>query len=82
MQDPTYPLVPVANLLAACLVVHSLVSSGLRGAYTRGVVILGAWILMGDLITAVQAIVWRNSYDVRIPVFCDICVYPRISAFP
>lgn len=75
MQDPTYPLVPIANVFAAILVILTLVTSGVRGAYNRGVVMFEGWVLVGLVITAVQTIIWRNTAKTIAPVFCDICAY-------
>ena len=73
MRDPTYPLIPVANFFAAFLLIVTLVSNGLRGAHTHGVVMLEGWVLVQVMIIAIQSIVWRESWHVMIPVFCDIC---------
>ena len=85
MQDPTYPLVPIASLLAAVLVILTFITNGVRGAYNRGVVMLEGWVLVGLLITVVQSIVWRDTYEIIAPVFCDICEFliflaPRLFA--
>ena len=73
MQDPTYPLVPIASIVAAVLVLLTFITSGVRGAYNRGVVMFEGWVFVGLLITAIQTIVWRDSYELIAPVFCDIC---------
>ncbi|VDC06354.1 unnamed protein product [Peniophora sp. CBMAI 1063] len=73
MQDPTYPLVPIASIVAAVLVLLTLITSGVRGAYNRGVVMFEGWVLVGLIITAVQTIVWRDTSHIIAPVFCDIC---------
>ena len=72
MRDPTYPLVPIASTLAASLIVLSFVANGTRGTRNRGVVILGSWVLLGNLMTAVQAIVWGDTDEILAPVLCDI----------
>ena len=79
--DPTYPLVPIASIFAAVLVLLTFITSGVRGAYNRGVVMFEGWVLVGLLITAVQTIVWRNTYDIIAPVFCDICALVQIPIY-
>ncbi|KZV68626.1 hypothetical protein PENSPDRAFT_609782 [Peniophora sp. CONT] len=79
MRDPTYPLVPVSSSLAACLIILTLASTGVHGKYNRGVVMLGVWVLLGDLITAVQAVIWSNTSDIVVPVFCDITSHLAIG---
>ncbi|VDB87269.1 unnamed protein product [Peniophora sp. CBMAI 1063] len=72
MKDPTYPLVPIANICAAAMIVTTLVSSKLRGAHNRGIVMLAGWVLAQVAIISIQSIVWRDSWQIMIPVFCDI----------
>ena len=80
MRDPTYPLIPVANLLAACILVATLVSNSIRGAHNRGVIMLVGWTFVQDLIMAIHSIVWSDSSDNIAPVFCDICAFlPRLA---
>ncbi|VDB86840.1 unnamed protein product [Peniophora sp. CBMAI 1063] len=73
MKDPTYPLVPILNVLAACLLSFTLISIVLREARSnRGVVMLCVWVLVQDTLMAIQSIVWRESWRIEMPVFCDI----------
>ncbi|KZV63668.1 fungal pheromone STE3G-protein-coupled receptor [Peniophora sp. CONT] len=72
MAEPTYPLVPIMNILAAVLISLSFLTSNLRGPYNRGVVMLKGWVLVGLINTSAQTILWHNSTRVFAPVFCDI----------
>ncbi|VDB87268.1 unnamed protein product [Peniophora sp. CBMAI 1063] len=72
MRDPTYPLIPIANIVASVLLIATLVSNSHRGAYNHGVIMLEGWVLVQVLIMAIQSIVWRDSWEIKIPVFCDI----------
>ncbi|KZV66810.1 STE3-domain-containing protein [Peniophora sp. CONT] len=79
MQDPTYPLVPIASIFAVVLVLLTFVTSGYRGAFNRGVVMFQIWVLVGLLITAIQSIVWRDTVQIIAPVFCDISSHLAIG---
>ncbi|KAI0310628.1 GPCR fungal pheromone mating factor [Amylostereum chailletii] len=70
-MDPTFPLVPIANLLASILVIISLISSAVRKTVNVGAALLGAWLVVSTLITGVEAIVWRNDAENRAPGWCD-----------
>ena len=72
MADTTYPLIPAANILAAILVSLTLIASGLRGPYNRGVVMFEGWVLVSLVRIAIQTIIWHGSDELRAPVFCDI----------
>ncbi|KZV63667.1 STE3-domain-containing protein [Peniophora sp. CONT] len=79
MGDPTYPLTPASNIIAATLLSLTLVTSGVRGPYNRGVIMLKGWVLVGLVITSMQTIMWHNTYEVIAPVLCDIVSRLRLG---
>ena len=76
-MDPTYPLVPIANLLSVVLMLLSLFSLSLRfrsvGQVNVGVLVLGIWLLIDVLWVGVDTIVWAKHARPIIPVWCKIC---------
>ena len=79
MRDPTYPLIPIANICAAFLLSVTLVSNTIRGAHNRGVLMLQGWVLVQVILMAVQSIVWSDSWQIIAPVFCDVCEFDLSS---
>ena len=71
MMDPTYPLVPIINFLSIPLVILPLFTS-IRQRQNVGVMIYAAWVAIRCLTVGVNTIVWKDNYDIRIPVWCDI----------
>ncbi|VDB89234.1 unnamed protein product [Peniophora sp. CBMAI 1063] len=79
MLDPTFPLAPISNIVASILVLLTLVTSSYRGPYDRGIVMLKGWVMIGLFKMSIQTIVWRNSYEIILPVFCDISSHLEIG---
>ncbi|KAI0316922.1 GPCR fungal pheromone mating factor [Amylostereum chailletii] len=78
-MDPAYPLVPVANVLAAVLVLLSLITAGLRQAWNAGVVVLALWTFLGAIRASVDAVIWRDNFNNVTPVWCDISSHMSIA---
>ncbi|KAI0031224.1 GPCR fungal pheromone mating factor, partial [Vararia minispora EC-137] len=79
-MDPTYPLIPVLNILTAALVLYTLLSISLRGTWNSGVVMLGSWVFIRTSIRGTEAIVWSNNFENKAPVWCDISTHVVIAA--
>lgn len=71
MMDPTFPLVPIVNMLSIPFVLIPLCTS-IRQRQNVGVVMYATWVCIRCLTVGVNTIVWRDDFDVRIPVWCDI----------
>jgi hypothetical protein len=69
-MNPTYPLVPVCNVIAAVLVLLPL--KQLFHAWNVGLCVLSVWLFLACLSMTVSTIVWKNNVDLVLPVFCDI----------
>ncbi|KAI0316927.1 pheromone A receptor-domain-containing protein [Amylostereum chailletii] len=71
-MDPTYPLVPILNIVSACLVLFSLLNRSIHHHWNIGVGLLGAWVFVEDLIGGIDSIVWADNADDKSPIWCDI----------
>ena len=70
-MDPTFPLVPTANLLACILVLASL-SKSMFQAWNVGVCSFASWLVIGTLGVAINAIIWPDNVDNVAPAWCDL----------
>ena len=70
--DPTYPLYPVASLLAAVLLLLVLFNSFIRQSWNLGVAFLCFWLFVENVVDAANAIIWSDNYEVKYYVYCDI----------
>ncbi|VDC06350.1 unnamed protein product [Peniophora sp. CBMAI 1063] len=79
-MDPTYPLVPTANFVAAFLTMLTFLTAQLRESWNVGVCMLSAWVFVCTLSTGVQTVVWRDNADTSIaPAFCDIATRIQVG---
>lgn len=78
IMDPTYPLVPTANVIACVLVVIPLFHMVDR-SWNTGVFGLAIWIALQSISKAVNSIIWSSDTEDRAPVWCDICKSPTKS---
>ena len=70
--DPTYPLYPIASLLAAAMLALVLLTSFIRRSWNLGVAFLCFWLFWENLAFGVDAIIWSDNADVKLYVYCDI----------
>ena len=70
--DLTYPLYPVASILAVIVLSLVLLSSAVRQSWNLGVVFLCVWLFFENLTHAINAIVWSHDADTRLYAYCDI----------
>lgn len=70
--DPTYPLNPVANIIAAALLSLVLLNSVIRQSWNLGLAFLCFWLFLESLTDGVGGIIWSDNADVRLYVYCDI----------
>lgn len=73
--DPTYPLYPIASILAATLLLLVLLTSFIRQNWNLGVTFLCFWIFLENLTGAANTIIWSDNADIKHYVYCDIGVY-------
>ncbi|KAI0309274.1 pheromone A receptor-domain-containing protein [Amylostereum chailletii] len=79
-MDPTYPLVPIANLLSAFLVLLALLSNGVRQSWNTGVTMFGFWIFVVAVCIGVNTIVWSDNTNNSAPVWCDISSHLEVAS--
>ena len=70
--DPTYPLYPIANLLAAVMLLLVLLTSFVRQSWNLGVAFLCFWLFFECLTEGVGAVIWSDNADVKLYIYCDI----------
>ena len=73
--DPTYPLYPIANFLAAFMLLLVLLTSFVRQSWNFGVALLCFWLFFENLTNGINAIVWSDNFDIKLDVYCDIGPY-------
>ena len=70
--DISFPLFPIASLLAALMLLLVLTTSFIRQNWNLGVAFLCFWLLLDNLFNAVNAIIWSDNAVIRFYVYCDI----------
>ena len=77
--DPTYPLYPIACILAAAMLCLVLLTNFLRQSWNLGVAFLCFWLFLECLTDGVDAIIWSDNADIRLYIYCDIGQQSRSS---
>ena len=70
--DPTYPLYPIASILAAAMLLLVLLTSFVRQSWNLGVAFLCFWLFFENLTGGINAIIWSDNADVKLYIYCDI----------
>ncbi|VDB95517.1 unnamed protein product [Peniophora sp. CBMAI 1063] len=70
--DPTYPLYPIACILASAMLLLVLLTSFVRQSWNLGVAFLCFWLFFEVLTAGIDAIVWADNADIKLYVYCDI----------
>ena len=78
VMDPTFPLVPIANIVA-CILVALSVSENMLQSWNVGACSFAVWIVAQSLIMAIDTIIWSNNTNNIAPVWCDIGIVPRFT---
>lgn len=73
--DPTYPLYPIASVLAAGMLLLVLLTSFIRQNWNLGVTFLCFWLFLENLTGTVNAIIWADNDEIKHYVYCDIGAY-------
>ena len=74
--DPTYPLYPIASVVAAALLFLVLLTSFVRQSWNFGIASLCFWLFCENLLGGINAVIWSDNFDVKLHVYCDICEGP------
>ena len=80
--DPTYPLYPIASLLASVMLLLVLLTSFVRQSWNFGVALLCFWLFLENLINGINAIIWSDNFEIRLDIYCDIGSYIFAMAVP
>lgn len=76
--DPTYPLMPVLNFVGGiCALVPF---PWMLQSWNVGAAALSIWVSLKCLNSFINMVVWRDNWELQVPVFCDICA--PIPYFP
>ncbi|VDC05053.1 unnamed protein product [Peniophora sp. CBMAI 1063] len=78
--DPTYPLYPVACVLASTMLLLVLLTSIIRQSWNLGLAILCFWLFVENLTGAINAIIWSDNADIKLYVYCDIVSHVQLIA--
>ena len=70
--DPTYPLYPIATILASSMLLSVLVISFARRSRNIGLAFLCFWVFIENLSQAMNSIIWSDNAEVKLYVYCDI----------
>ena len=78
--DPTYPLYPIACFLSAIMLFLVFFTSFVRQSWNLGVTFLCGWLLLYNLIDAVDYIVWSDNDNIKLYFWCDVsaCFYVEL----
>ncbi|KZV69103.1 STE3-domain-containing protein [Peniophora sp. CONT] len=79
--DPTYPLYPIACLLASTMLLLVLTTSFIRQSWNLGVTFLCFWLFLENIAGAVDSIVWSDNADIKLYIYCDIVSHLGVIAF-
>ncbi|KZV61732.1 STE3-domain-containing protein [Peniophora sp. CONT] len=70
--DPSYPLYPIACILAAAMLLLVLLTSFIRQRWNRGVAFLCFWLFFENLTGGINTILWADNADIKLYAYCDI----------
>ncbi|KZV71177.1 STE3-domain-containing protein [Peniophora sp. CONT] len=78
--DPTYPLYPIACVIASAMLLLVLTTSFVRQSWNLGVTFLCFWLFLENVTGAVNHIVWFDNSDIKWYVYCDIVTHLQVIA--
>ena len=70
--DPTYPLYPIACILASIMLLLVLLTSLVRQSWNLGVAFLCFWLFFENITGAIDSVIWADNTDIKLLVYCDI----------
>ncbi|KZV65972.1 fungal pheromone STE3G-protein-coupled receptor [Peniophora sp. CONT] len=76
--DPTYPLYPIASILAAAMLLLVLLTSFIRQSWNLGVAFLCFWLFFENLTNGINAVIWSDNADIKLYVYCDIVTHLEV----
>ncbi|KZV68516.1 STE3-domain-containing protein [Peniophora sp. CONT] len=79
--DPTYPLYPIASILAAGMLLLVLLTNFIRQNWNLGVTFLCFWLFLENLTDAVDAMIWADNAEIKHYVYCDIVSHLKMMTY-
>ncbi|KZV66404.1 STE3-domain-containing protein [Peniophora sp. CONT] len=76
--DPTYPLYPIASILAASMLLLVFSTNLIRQSWNLGLAFLCFWLFLENLADGINAIIWADNADIKLYVYCDIVTHLQI----
>ncbi|KAJ7254568.1 pheromone A receptor-domain-containing protein [Mycena rebaudengoi] len=70
--DPSYPLYPILCIVSAFFMFLILTHSFIRQTWNLAVTFLSIGLFLDNLTHGINAVVWRDNADIKVPVYCDI----------
>ncbi|VDC04654.1 unnamed protein product [Peniophora sp. CBMAI 1063] len=70
--DPTYPLYPIACILASAMLFLVSLTGLIRQSWNLGLASLCFWLFFENLTFGINAIIWADNADLKLYVYCDI----------
>ena len=70
--DPTYPLYPIACILASAMLLLISLTTVIRQSWNFGLASLCFWLFFENLTFGINSIIWADNADVKFYVYCDI----------
>ncbi|VDB87629.1 unnamed protein product [Peniophora sp. CBMAI 1063] len=79
--DPTYPFLPLMCILASVLMLCMLLNGFVRQKWNNGVAFLCFWIMVDNVIYAINTIVWADNFELKLYIYCDIASRLHLASF-
>jgi hypothetical protein len=70
--DPAYPLYPIVSIVCAVLLLLVLTTGFVRQSCNLGVTFLCFWLSLDNFTAGTNAVIWSDSADIKLYVYCDI----------
>ncbi|VDC07982.1 unnamed protein product [Peniophora sp. CBMAI 1063] len=80
-SDPTFPLYPIAAILASAGALLVLTTSFVRQNWNISVCFLCFWLSIENFLGGVNSIIWSDNADIKLYVYCDIVSRLEIVTF-
>ncbi|KZV64274.1 STE3-domain-containing protein [Peniophora sp. CONT] len=78
--DPTYPFLPIMCILASVLLLSMLLNGLVRQHWNIGVAFLCFWLLVDNIMYAVNTVAWSDNFTVKFYIYCDIMTHLRFMS--
>ncbi|VDC06413.1 unnamed protein product [Peniophora sp. CBMAI 1063] len=76
--DPTYPLYPIACLLASLMLLLVLLTNFIRHSWNLGIAFLCFWLCVENLTGFIDTVVWADNNDIKFYIYCDISTHIEV----